>query len=467
MTSLSTIGTDHQHIEGRTVRDVVEYSPGQVNEVWCRKIFRQVLQSLELQYAMRMPHRPITPDTIVFHDNGEPLLIPTEGAPLEGSVADDLAALARVVHYAVTRELAPTGPLAGRADLGGYSASLKAAVDRCMAPDPAARPQTIEALRELLGIVPPGPAAKAMPADVLAAPASTEPAHADPAHAEPAPSDPAHSDPAHSAPVFAESIPAAPPSAPVPVTPAAMPHKDAPPAPRADRPAATAAASSPLPGISSSLPDPALAAMIAPGRPRLGAGLSRWQRWAIAAGGGAVLVAVALALIAELRDSGSFDRVVLTLPQADDGAATTPQPAAAAATAATDAASTAATVAPSAAAPAQEAPAAGIPRGAAPAPGFVADPGHRQGAASASGVAGGAAYKLLIQPWGVVYVDGVDRGVSPPVKRLDLAPGKHSIRVSNPNFHDRELTVDTSEGDGTITVDFGAPTPPPPPQGEQ
>lgn len=454
MTSLSTIGTDHQHIEGRTVRDIVEYSPGQVNEVWCRKIFRQVLQSLELQYAMRMPHRPITPDTIVFHDNGEPLLIPTEGAPLDGSVADDLAALARVVHYAVTHELAPTGPLAGRADLAGYSESLKAAVDRCMAPDPAARPQTIEALRELLGIVPLGPAAKAMPADMLADRSPAGPVSAEPAHVEPAPS----------APVYAESVPVEPPSAPVPVTPAAAPQEDAPPVRRADRPVTTAAASSPLPGISSSLPDPALAAMIAPGRPRLGAGLSRWQRWAIAAGGGAVLVAVALALIAELRDSGSFDRVVLTLPQTGDGAAATPPPATAAAS---DATGTAASVAPPAAAPAQEAQGAGIPRGAAPAPGFVADPGHRQGAASASTVAGGAAYKLLIQPWGVVYVDGVDRGVSPPVKRLDLAPGKHSIRVSNPNFHDRELTVDTSEGDGTIAVDFGAPTAPPPSQGEQ
>ncbi|MFK3736851.1 hypothetical protein [Massilia sp. TN1-12] len=90
MTSLSTIGADHQHIEGRTVRDIVEYSPGQVNEVWCRKIFRQVLQSLELQYGMRMPHRPITPDTIVFHDNGEPLLVPTPGTAADGELADDL-----------------------------------------------------------------------------------------------------------------------------------------------------------------------------------------------------------------------------------------------------------------------------------------------------------------------------------------------------------------------------------------
>ncbi|MFS2021231.1 hypothetical protein ACEN88_32260, partial [Massilia sp. CT11-108] len=68
----------------------------------------------------------------------------------------------------------------------------------------------------------------------------------------------------------------------------------------------------------------------------------------------------------------------------------------------------------------------------------------------------GNVYKLQIQPWGVVYVDDVDRGVSPPVKRLVLAPGRHTIRVTNPNFHDRVLEVDTASSDGQITVDFTA-----------
>jgi hypothetical protein len=68
----------------------------------------------------------------------------------------------------------------------------------------------------------------------------------------------------------------------------------------------------------------------------------------------------------------------------------------------------------------------------------------------------GNLYKLNILPWGVVYVDDVDRGVSPPVKRLTLTPGRHAIRVTNPNFHDRVLEVDTASGDGQITVDFNA-----------
>jgi hypothetical protein len=57
-------------------------------------------------------------------------------------------------------------------------------------------------------------------------------------------------------------------------------------------------------------------------------------------------------------------------------------------------------------------------------------------------VVNGTTYKLLIKPWGTVYVDGVDRGVSPPVKRLTLAPGQHTIRIVNPNFAEHTMTVD-------------------------
>lgn len=67
-----------------------------------------------------------------------------------------------------------------------------------------------------------------------------------------------------------------------------------------------------------------------------------------------------------------------------------------------------------------------------------------------------ATYQLQIQPWGTVYVDGVDRGVSPPIKRLQLPPGRHTVRVTNPNFQERVLEVDTSAGDGRIVVDFSA-----------
>jgi hypothetical protein len=389
MTSLTTIGPEQQHLEGRTVRDIVEYSPEQVNEVWCRKILRQILQSLELQYAMHMPHRAITPDTIVFHENGEPLLIPTDFGPPDAQEADDLNALARIIHYAITRELAPTGPLAGRAE--GYSDSLVNAVDRCMDPDPARRPQSIEQLRDLLGIVPLGPPVGAA--------------------------------------VASHMTPPMPPDAPAPA-----------PAPAPDLGPAIAPPEAVPPAF-----------MQAAERPRRTLNLNRWQRWAVAAGGGAVLIALALAMFAEMRDSGSFDHVVLTLPQQADKPSVATGAAAAGALDSGEgyvapdspAASPAAIpqtpanpAAPIAAGQAQSAPDTRLP-------GVVVTPN-------------GNVYKLQIQPWGVVYVDDVDRGVSPPVKRLVLAPGRHTIRVTNPNFHDRVLEVDTASSDGQITVNFTA-----------
>jgi hypothetical protein len=403
MTSLTTIGPEQQHVDGRSVREIVEHDPDQVNEVWCRKIFRQLLQSLELQYAMQMPHRAITPDTVVFHDNGEPLLLPSIVSDPYPDEGEDLTALARLIHFAITREIVPAGPLAGRA-LPGYSDSLVTAVDRCMDPDPEKRPHSIDELRNILGIVslgavPPAPASLGLGAD--------------------------------DAPLMPPLPPSRPQRAPTPD-------------------------GEPLPSF-----------MLEDEAPRR-AGLSRWQRWAVAAGGGALLLAIAVAVFAELRDSGSFDHIVLTLPQSGEGGA--PQangaPAASAPPAVLDAPApvdggTAQESAPPATdalagamASASEASAPdALPASAPGAPQATADtlPPAR-GARTAPNT--GAAYKLQIQPWGVVYVDGVDRGVSPPVKRLVLAPGRHTIRVANPNFHDRVLEVDTARGDGRIAIDF-------------
>jgi hypothetical protein len=39
---------------------------------------------------------------------------------------------------------------------------------------------------------------------------------------------------------------------------------------------------------------------------------------------------------------------------------------------------------------------------------------------------------LDIKPWGEVVVDGRPRGLSPPLKVLQLAEGPHRIEVRNP-----------------------------------
>jgi hypothetical protein len=198
-------------------------------------------------------------------------------------------------------------------------------------------------------------------------------------------------------------------------------------------------------------------------KPRRRVMLTPRQRWAIAAGA-AIVVALGAVMFAEMRDSGSFDHIVLTLPQQGDGkpagqdaASAPPAPdatpangAAGNGTAGTTA-SSAGQAAPGTApgtfitddapATAPQQPATAANGAEKPLPGVVVTPN-------------GNLYKLHIQPWGVVYVDGVDRGVSPPVKRLVLTPGRHAIRVTNPNFHDRVLEVDTANGDGKIHVDF-------------
>ena len=402
MTSLSPSRTDQPSLEGRSVRDIAETSPELVNEVWCRKIFRQILQSLELQYTMQMPHRAITPDTVVFQENGEPLLVPALVGEPAHTEAEDMAALAAIVHYAITGEAVPAGPLRGR-PIEGYSESLVTAVDRCLAPDPAQRPHSIEALRDILGIVSLGPPAGAHLASARGGMA-------------------------------------------------AMPRAAG---PQADA-AIPAAGAEVLPAF-----------MHATADKRPFAGLGRWQRWALAASGGAVLAALALAMFAELRDSGSYDHIVLTLPQtgehARDGHANgnangngndallagVPPPSPAPSSA-QDPPSTGASDGGATAAGIQDGPPAAAPL---PPPASA-----RQVAAAHAGFdaipTGGASYRLRIQPWGVVYVDGVDRGVSPPVKRLALAPGRHTLRVTNPAFPDRVLEVDTAGGAGQIAVDF-------------
>jgi hypothetical protein len=173
-----TQNSQERQPDGRTVRDIALHSPALVNEVWCRKILRQVLQSLDAQYANGDPHRLIMLDTIVIRASGDAILLPDPdaNADFQTEVASDLRALAAVIHYAITREMPATAPLTGRG-LEGYSDSLLGAVDRCLSPNKTQRPQTVAELRDLLGMVSVGllkqsaavPAAPAAPVAAAAA----------------------------------------------------------------------------------------------------------------------------------------------------------------------------------------------------------------------------------------------------------------------------------------------------------
>jgi hypothetical protein len=357
MTNTPNIPQERQP-DGRTVRDIVEHNPAVVNELWCRKILRQLLQSLDTQYANGAPHRLIMPDTIVVQANGDAVLLPDPdgNTDFQPEVAADLRALAAVIHFAITHEMPATGPLAGRG-LAGYSDSLLGAVDRCMSPNKTQRPQTVAELRDLLGIVSVG----------LLKPSGAVPAVPS-ARAEPAPvPDPA--------PMVARPVDHGPP---------------------------------------------------APGKRWLWVGLA------------AVLLAAVLYVVYR----HGAEELVGAPAQAPKAVAPAPAPAPAPAAAPVEpAAQPAAPAAPPASAPAA-----------------TPDPAPaRETQASAAGPAAQpvATYRLMVNPWGTVYVDGKRRGVSPPLKRLALPSGRHTIMLENPGVPDRIIQVNSVGGaSGQIAHDF-------------
>ncbi|MGH8689190.1 MAG: hypothetical protein ACREVQ_15910 [Burkholderiales bacterium] len=53
---------------------------------------------------------------------------------------------------------------------------------------------------------------------------------------------------------------------------------------------------------------------------------------------------------------------------------------------------------------------------------------------------------LTVLPWGEVFVDGKSRGVSPPLHKLQLAAGTHTIEVRNTSFPTLTQRVDVRAG---------------------
>jgi serine/threonine-protein kinase len=55
--------------------------------------------------------------------------------------------------------------------------------------------------------------------------------------------------------------------------------------------------------------------------------------------------------------------------------------------------------------------------------------------------------QLAILPWGEVFVNGKSRGVSPPLRSVELPPGTHTVEVRNTSFptHTRRVEVRAGE----------------------
>lgn len=54
----------------------------------------------------------------------------------------------------------------------------------------------------------------------------------------------------------------------------------------------------------------------------------------------------------------------------------------------------------------------------------------------------GAFVGLAIAPWGEVYLDGKKQGVSPPLRVIQVSPGKHTVEIRNSAFPPYAETID-------------------------
>ena len=66
-------------------------------------------------------------------------------------------------------------------------------------------------------------------------------------------------------------------------------------------------------------------------------------------------------------------------------------------------------------------------------------------------VATPATVSFAILPWGEVHIDGKLRGISPPLRNVDLTPGRHRVEIRNTNFPPHVEIVDAKSG-GRIRI---------------
>ncbi|MBN3793025.1 serine/threonine-protein kinase [Burkholderia sp. Ac-20353] len=134
-----------------------------------------------------------------------------------------------------------------------------------------------------------------------------------------------------------------------------------------------------------------------------------------------------------LAPAGSLDASerVVNVPSGDNAAR--PAAAPAAATPATTAMSSAATTATTATTAALEA--APEPRPPEPPPETVA-------------------VRFHVRPWGDIYVSGVRRGASPPLRSVSLSPGTYQIEIRNGTLPPLRRTVKIDAGSKPISIDY-------------
>ncbi|HVL56891.1 MAG TPA: hypothetical protein VM491_10325, partial [Burkholderiaceae bacterium] len=87
-------------------------------------------------------------------------------------------------------------------------------------------------------------------------------------------------------------------------------------------------------------------------------------------------------------------------------------------------------------------------------------PAERGAAAPARAAAAQVAVRVNVRPWGEVVVNGVARGVSPPLTEVALAPGRHLIEFRNPAAPPKRIELTLRNGQPvTLSHQFQERTP--------
>jgi serine/threonine-protein kinase len=55
--------------------------------------------------------------------------------------------------------------------------------------------------------------------------------------------------------------------------------------------------------------------------------------------------------------------------------------------------------------------------------------------------------ELAVAPWGEVLVDGKSRGLSPPLRVLEVTPGPHTVEIRNSTFPAHVARIEVKPGE--------------------
>ncbi|MBC7500454.1 MAG: serine/threonine protein kinase [Herminiimonas sp.] len=449
-----------RYYEGQTLKSVITHTPHRISEAWLKAMLKPMLEALDALYKVQILHRDISPDNIMIQENGEAVLLDFGAArqvigdithaltvilkpgyaPIEQYADDvsmkqgpwtDIYSLCAVVYYAVagkppTRSVARLMQdpieLLTNGEYPGYTRQFLSAIDRGLAVKPQDRPQSIEEFRKLLHLElsVPQPLQTIQP---LATSGAAEHVHNERSDSRPA------------APKLAKAAPATAP-APIAIT-ASVGH-----GPQPRHWAALAAIVVVISAVgylatsrnSATEVEPIVAAsVVATALPLLPVVV------APLAGGKTAVVEqmvsdemVGWETLIEKKNATEedFASYIRAFPNGEYTRL--------ARTRMDESKSRAATIAAETSAVKMAGDVAG-----------AIGTGTEVKLVKPTGTV-----RFTIKPWGTIMVDGVNKGVTPPLKKLVLPEGRHQITVINPNFEPHVVEIDIKKQGVRVDYDF-------------